>query len=110
MTWSDKQGPIDMWSPIHFMGGVVLGTLEVPWYWMVGGTIIFEIAENTLAENKLVQRVVPEAGAETLINMLGDLAVNMSGWAMGRGLVSVGLMPSRKQQQQRQIRVRGRPR
>lgn len=106
MTWSDKQGPLDFWSPIHFMGGVVLGTCEVPWYWMLGGSVAFEIAENAIAELGIVQRAVPEAGAETLVNSISDIVVNMTGWATGRGLVSAGLMPSRHDQ----IRVRGRPR
>ena len=95
-TWSDKQGPIDLWTPAHFMGSMVLGVVEIPWWAMLGGSIAFEVLENTIAETAPVKRLVPEAGAETLINMIGDLAINMSGYAAGRALVAGGLVPSRR--------------
>jgi hypothetical protein len=104
-SYFGKQGPIDIWSPAHFAGGLLMGAFDLEWYTALGISVGFELVENTVAELAFVQRFEPTAGAESYVNQIGDVFVNMTGFAIGRALVAAGLLPSRKARPQERHRT-----
>lgn len=92
---STKQGALDLWTPMHFGSGVLLGLLGVTVWTAFWTSVTFEVLENVLADDEAIQKLVPEAGAESLTNVLGDLSSNMIGYAVGRWLASLSRLPNR---------------
>lgn len=76
-----KQGPIDYWTPAHFLAGMVMRAGDVDAMKSLWLSLAFEAVENSVAKTEASHRIFGGiSSSESQLNAATDVLVNMTGW------------------------------
>ena len=90
MRWLARAKPdqnraaVDPWTVVHFAAGLAAGLVEMPYRWLLGLALAYEVVEQVAERSELGQRFFETSGPESLPNALVDLAAVTVGHRLGR--------------------------
>lgn len=90
MKWLARTKPdqnsaaVDPWTVVHFATGLAAGLMEVPYRWVLAGSLVYEVAEQVAERQDVGQELFETSGPESLPNAIVDLLAITLGHHLGR--------------------------
>lgn len=76
---SVDRSPLDLWTVVHFAGGVFAGYLKIPLYIAVLLAVLWEVIEN----RNYPERTIPGFSPESPVNAFVDVVAFVLGYGVG---------------------------
>lgn len=89
-TWLARSKPdqnsaaVDPWTVVHFAAGLAAGLVEMPYRWLLAGSLAYEVVEQVVERRELGQELFETSGPESLSNAVVDMLAITLGHHLGR--------------------------